>query len=101
MAKLTLKNGVHKVAELSYDIPGDQYEAGRLRVHFVLRSDNKVLAAYSSPDAEEAYDRRRSSYAVRGTLKQESIAHHGNAEAAFLAYVVGHAKRRGVTVQAA
>lgn len=106
MAKLTLRNGAHKVTEAYMDFERllDRLDPDGLgsvrRQYFVLRSDGKVLECWSYPKAADSYDRKRSSYSVRGSLKQTSVDEHGMVEA-FMRFCRTQARTRGAELHTA
>ena len=99
MAKQTLKNGTRKIAECHIDTARDTTSPGydMVRTHLILRSDNKVLVAYSSPNAADQYNRRRSGYTVKGALKADRVASVGQVEA-FHLFAASYARRSGSTL---
>jgi len=73
MAKISAR-GAHKVCENSVDIDRSSDDIGSFlgpvaRVHYVLRSDGKILRAIAYPQATTAYDRKRGGYTIVATIK--------------------------------
>lgn len=69
MAKISAR-GATKVAEAHFDFT-DSFAGTThvVRYFYVLRSDGAILSANAWPNAESAYDRKRTGYSIAAKVK--------------------------------